>query len=436
MERLRTFPLKWACQQHSRFRRWRWRQAERKRAFGKVQTEVGWFNAFRDNGGPTFYGDHRTSVLIDFTTAKIAVVFSIFFITFLIIFPGIRRRKLASFLSVILTLFVGASILLVHFYPCWHEAEVTLFSPYRAFTAERFFGVLGVKIGLSHANITLIGESDQKSKDYMNYNERIHFTDVRTMQQNLVESLHKGLPYPIITVTEYFAMEKAGFIWGRGYRLAGYYTDFILWISFSLWCVLMLVMCMLPRYFSRILSLLGCCLLISNAVYAMACPKHLTIPFPNTLEMHSHLMFRFGWCFWLILATGGSCLTIGVSIRLIERFSSCKFKTFLQLDYEEMSISTIDTDVSNASPHTPILFAKLDPVQKGAFTKNAPISNFHRPAADKNQLEKWKSDLQVHCENCTCSERSDTGKEISLDIETEPQKILSTQRISCELSAL
>ncbi|KRZ34973.1 hypothetical protein T4B_10300 [Trichinella pseudospiralis] len=47
----------------------------------------GWFNAFRDNGGPTFYGDHRTSVLIDFTTAKIAVVFSIFFITFLIIFP-------------------------------------------------------------------------------------------------------------------------------------------------------------------------------------------------------------------------------------------------------------------------------------------------------------------------------------------------------------
>ncbi|OUC40130.1 hypothetical protein D917_00756 [Trichinella nativa] len=63
----------------------------------------------------------------------------------------------------------------------------------------------------------------------MNYNERIHFTDVRTMQQNLMESLHKGLPYPIITVTEYFAMEKAGFIWGRGYRLAGYYTDFILW---------------------------------------------------------------------------------------------------------------------------------------------------------------------------------------------------------------
>ncbi|KRY53027.1 DUOXA-like protein C06E1.3 [Trichinella britovi] len=372
----------------------------------------GWFNAFRDNGGPTFYGDHRTSVLIDFTTAKIAVVFSIFFITFLIIFPGIRRRKLASFLSVILTLFVGASILLVHFYPCWHEAEVTLFSPYRAFTAERFFGVLGVKIGLSHANITLIGESDQKSQDYMNYNERIHFTDVRTMQQNLMESLHKGLPYPIITVTEYFAMEKAGFIWGRGYRLAGYYTDFILWIS----------------YFSRILSLLGCCLLISNAVYAMACPKHLTIPFPNTLEMHSHLTFRFGWCFWLILATGGSCLTIGVSIRLIERFSSCKFKTFLQLDYEEMSISTIDSDISKASLHTPVLLAKLDPVQKCAFTKNATINDFQRPAADKNQLEKWKSDLQIHCENCTCGERLNTGREISLGIETEPQEILPTQR--------
>jgi hypothetical protein len=53
---------------------------------------IGWFDAFRDNGGPTWYGDNRTPVVVDTGTFAIVAVFAIFLLAFLIIMPGIRRQ--------------------------------------------------------------------------------------------------------------------------------------------------------------------------------------------------------------------------------------------------------------------------------------------------------------------------------------------------------
>jgi dual oxidase maturation factor 1 len=39
----------------------------------------------------------------------------------------------------------------------------------------------------------------------------------------------QGLPFPILTVGEYFTVDAEGFCWGRSYRQAGYYTSFFLW---------------------------------------------------------------------------------------------------------------------------------------------------------------------------------------------------------------
>ncbi|VDO81864.1 unnamed protein product [Soboliphyme baturini] len=138
----------------------------------------------------------------------------------------------------------------------------------------------------------------------MLYNERFFFTEMKAMQSNLVEALRKGLPYPIITVIEYMSVDKAGFLWGRGYRLAGYYTNMLLWLSFSLWIAQLFVLCLLPRYFSRALVLVGATLLLTDAVYMLSCPKNLAVPFLGLDGTHSKLEFKFGWCFWLILAAG------------------------------------------------------------------------------------------------------------------------------------
>ncbi len=49
------------------------------------------------------------------------------------------------------------------------------------------------------------------------------------MAQELHQALEKGLPYPILTVIEYLSVDRGGFLWGRQYRLAGYYTCVLLW---------------------------------------------------------------------------------------------------------------------------------------------------------------------------------------------------------------
>ena len=42
-------------------------------------------------------------------------------------------------------------------------------------------------------------------------------------------ALKRGLPFPLLTVVEYFAVSSEGFAWGRAYREAGYFTSIFLW---------------------------------------------------------------------------------------------------------------------------------------------------------------------------------------------------------------
>jgi dual oxidase maturation factor 1 len=49
------------------------------------------------------------------------------------------------------------------------------------------------------------------------------------MRKEHRNALQKGLPYPILTITEYLSQDAEGFCWGRRYRLAGHYASFLLW---------------------------------------------------------------------------------------------------------------------------------------------------------------------------------------------------------------
>lgn len=104
----------------------------------------GWFDAFRIDGGPTLYSySNRTPVTGDVPLVIVFVVFGTIFTAFLVIFPGIRKevnvfpsfsllllscvidrynyelitifflyrsQRFSTFLTVTLSLFVGASI--------------------------------------------------------------------------------------------------------------------------------------------------------------------------------------------------------------------------------------------------------------------------------------------------------------------------------------
>lgn len=77
------------------------------------------------------------------------------------------------------------------------------------------------------------------------------------MQEELQKALRRGLPYPILTVLEYMAVDQAGFIWGRQFRVAGYYTRALLWFAVGLWALTILLLMLTPQHYSRGLIGLG-----------------------------------------------------------------------------------------------------------------------------------------------------------------------------------
>jgi hypothetical protein len=54
--------------------------------------KIGWFDAFRERGGPTWYGDNRTKVVTDTGTLGIVLVFALFTAAFMLILPGLRKH--------------------------------------------------------------------------------------------------------------------------------------------------------------------------------------------------------------------------------------------------------------------------------------------------------------------------------------------------------
>ena len=64
----------------------------------------GWFDLFRDNGGPALYPEsNRTSVVGDVQAITVYIVFATLLVAFLVVMPGMRREVVTCFVLRILT---------------------------------------------------------------------------------------------------------------------------------------------------------------------------------------------------------------------------------------------------------------------------------------------------------------------------------------------
>ncbi len=103
-------------------------------------------------------------------------------------------------------------------------------SPYKAFSREKIPAKIGAHIGLMHVNITLAGVPDTNHSTLdIDFNERFNWNQAHDMGDSYKCALQRGLPYPILTVAEYFSLGQEGFAWGGQYRAAGYYANIFLW---------------------------------------------------------------------------------------------------------------------------------------------------------------------------------------------------------------
>ncbi|CAL1263790.1 unnamed protein product [Larinioides sclopetarius] len=291
----------------------------------------GWFDAFRVDGGPTLYSNsNRTPVVEDIKNILIYVTFSTLFIAFLLIFPGIRKERFSTLITVTTSLVVGATILLANNGTDWHVSEASISTPYRAFSREKLFADISVRIGLNSVNVTLQANPIHKNSDEINYNERFNWVEATQLKAEFREALIKGLPFPILTIAEYLSQNMEGFSWGGKYRKAGYYTNIMLWASFAMWLVMNILLCMVPRYGAYTMVLTGLMILSSNAIYALLLPK---VPLIIHFEMQI-LTFSLGWCFWALLGAGTLCTIVGTLMSIVDNFFPNKFSTIFEVDYD------------------------------------------------------------------------------------------------------
>lgn len=129
-------------------------------------------------------------------------------------------------------------------------AQSTIVAPYRAFSREKLPARIGAHIGLMHINITLTAlPLGNWTPPDIDFNERFSWNQANDMGNSYRDALQRGLPYPILTVAEYFSLGQEGFAWGGQYRAAGYYASILLWycsvrdarniqfgVTFNLYC--------------------------------------------------------------------------------------------------------------------------------------------------------------------------------------------------------
>uniref|UniRef100_A0A1I8B4L5 Uncharacterized protein n=1 Tax=Meloidogyne hapla TaxID=6305 RepID=A0A1I8B4L5_MELHA len=147
------------------------------------------------------------------------------------------------------------------------------------------------------------------------------------------EVLQKGLPFPILRVMEYLSVDRTGFLWGKQYRLAGYYTMAALWLAFALWLLQLIFLCAVPTKFGQISLLCGLISLFADCVYAWYTPgpQDFFLMFPGPIDDSSapqKLHFHLSTCFYIILLSGMSSTFVGSLFWFLEEKTSFQLETF------------------------------------------------------------------------------------------------------------
>ncbi|KAJ8924574.1 hypothetical protein NQ315_000723 [Exocentrus adspersus] len=236
--------------------------------------------------------------------------------------------KFTTFCAVTLSLFVGATILISIYGSAWHVAHARINGTYRAFSKEKVLANIGVYVGLQHVNITLQASSYNWTTD-LDFNERFLWLNSYQMGDSFKAALVRGLPFPILSIAEYFTLGQEGLAWGVQYRAAGYYAIIML-TSFVVWILMNLMLIVVPRYGAVLMTTCGFLLLSTVCGYFGMLPETSLVIYLDG----SVLNFCFGWCYWLVLLAGSVCLLAGVIITTIEIIKPHSFSTILEVDYD------------------------------------------------------------------------------------------------------
>lgn len=293
-------------------------------------------DAFDGSAEPTIYmSDNRMPVMIEFSSTIIYIVLAVLILALIFILPGIRRTRVASFICLFTLITVGAAIMLGLNGSYWLRASIKIYdASYSSLATDTMTGQLDVNIGLHSTNVTLVGAlttSDGQTKNGVDYNERFHWDKPDQMTQEHIEALRRGLPYPILSVTEFLSHDADGFNWSRQLRQAGYYCSLVLYMSLASWCLQAVVMCLIPIYLPHMMQITGALMMTSVWIYT------LIIETPKSFNFQvggQPVDFAFGFTAITTFTAGAMSMFIGVLMLAIQ--SNIQSDQFTIMDSEQV----------------------------------------------------------------------------------------------------
>lgn len=308
---------------------------------------MGLYDAFRDKPFHTQYGEMKTAVTVDVLEAGLILAFVLLAFSFLVVLPGFRHKeRLYVTIRIVVSLFIGAVIILSNFGMEWEKDEIETKTLYKAFSGKEIEAKIGIKIGLRGVNITMKGKPekfkiDNITTEKVNYNERFHWNSpwaqgrigfgpfAANINREFREAQYKGLPYAILWIAEYFTIDGEDIRWGRSYRMAGFYTHICLWTAFALWLITIILFFVVISYATFFLGLTGGIMVIGNIIYGtLRWGPDLVIPF----NAHHKLEPHYGWCFYLSLLTGIACIILAVVIYIVDLINPTATASFFNID--------------------------------------------------------------------------------------------------------
>ncbi|KAM4828966.1 dual oxidase maturation factor 2 [Thomomys bottae] len=278
------------------------------------------------NGVLPFYPQPRHAAGFSIQLLIVIVVFLALAGSFLLILPGIRGHSRWFWLvRVLLSLFIGAEIVAVHFSGDWFEGSVWTNMSYKAFSVDRVQAHVGLHVGLVGINITLRGTPVRQLNETIDYNERFTWRLDEDYRKEYVNALKRGLPDPVLYLAEKFTPSSPCGLYSQ-YHLAGHYAAATLWVAFCFWIVANVLLSMpAPLYGGLALLTTGAFALFGVFAFASVSAAPLC---PFRLGSAA-LTPAFGASFWITLATGILSLLLGGAVVMLHYTRPRALRIFL-----------------------------------------------------------------------------------------------------------
>ncbi|XP_069316699.1 dual oxidase maturation factor 2 [Eulemur rufifrons] len=286
------------------------------------------------NGVLPFYPQPRHAAGFCVPLLIVILVFLALAASFLLILPGIRGHSRWFWLvRVLLSLFIGAEIVAVHFSAEWFVGTVSTSTSYKAFSAERIRARVGLQVGLVGVNITLTGTPVHQLNETIDYNEQFTWRLDEDYAAEYADALEKGLPDPVLYLAEKFTPSSPCGLYHQ-YHLAGHYASATLWVAFCFWLLSNVLLSMpAPLYGGLALLTTGAFALF--AVFAFASIS--SVPLCPLRLGASALTAHYGAAFWVTLATGILCLLLGGAVMSLHYARPSALRAFLDHSLKDSS---------------------------------------------------------------------------------------------------